>query len=110
MIIIFVFLVIVGMFMDATAAIYILVPVLFPVITSVGIDPIYFVVFLVITLSFGLITPPVGVCLYAASNVTGLRIEPIVKASIPWIMLIGALIIGLIFCPWIITGPVQMIF
>ena len=75
MLLIFVFLIIVGMFMDATAAIYILVPILLPAVVAVGIDPLFFIVFLIITLSFGLITPPVGVCLYAAENVTGLSIE-----------------------------------
>lgn len=54
----FVFLIIVGMFMDATAAIYILVPILLPVVKQLGVSPLFFVVFLVITLSFGLITPP----------------------------------------------------
>lgn len=73
----FVFLIIVGMFMDATAAIYILVPILLPVVKQLGVSPLFFVVFLVITLSFGLITPPVGVCLYAAENVTGLSLEKV---------------------------------
>ena len=61
----FVFLIIVGMFMDATAAIYILVPILLPVVKQLGVSPLFFVVFLVITLSFGLITPSrrcVSVC------------------------------------------------
>ena len=75
----FIFLIIVGMFMDATAAIYILVPILLPVVKQLGVSPLFFVVFLVITLSFGLITPPVGVCLYAAENVTGLSLEKVIK-------------------------------
>lgn len=110
MLILFVFLIFVGMFMDATAAIYILIPVLLPTITSLGIDPIYFIVFLVITLAFGLITPPVGVCLYAAVSVTGLKLETIIKSSIPWLILISVLIIGFIFFPQVITVPVQAFF
>lgn len=109
MLLIFVFLIIVGMFMDATAAIYILVPILLPAVVAVGIDPLFFIVFLIITLSFGLITPPVGVCLYAAENVTGLSIETIVKATMPWIILTTVIIIGLIFVPQIITGPVALL-
>ena len=66
MFILYAFLICVGMFMDATAAIFILVPILLPAVQAVGVSPLFFVVFLVITLSFGLITPPVGVCLYAA--------------------------------------------
>lgn len=110
MILIFLFLIFVGMFMDATAAIYILVPILLPAVVAVGVNPLFFIVFLVITLSFGLITPPVGVCLYAAENVTGLSIETIVKATVPWLILTVAIIMILIFCPQIITAPVAMIF
>lgn len=110
MLLIFVFLIIVGMFMDATAAIYILVPILLPAVVAVGIDPLFFIVFMIITLSFGLITPPVGVCLYAAENVTGLSIERIVKATVPWLILTTIIIIGLIFVPQVITVPVAFLF
>lgn len=110
MLLIFVFLIIVGMFMDATAAIYILVPILLPAVQAVGISPLFFIVFMIITLSFGLITPPVGVCLYAAENVTGLPIETIVKSTVPWLVLTTAIIIGLIFVPQIITGPISMLY
>lgn len=110
MFVLFIFLILVGMFMDATAAIYILVPILLPAVTSVGVSPLFFVVFLVITLAFGLVTPPVGVCLYAASNVTGLPLESIIKASVPWIILTAIIICMFIVFPQIITGPVGMLF
>lgn len=110
MLILFVFLILVGMFMDATAAIYILVPILLPAVTSVGVSPLFFIVFLVISLALGLITPPVGVCLYAASNVTGLSIESIIKASVPWIILTIAILILFIIFPNIILVPVSLIF
>ncbi len=60
LLVLYAFLIVVGMFMDATAAIFILVPILLPAVQAVGVSPLFFVVFLVITLSFGLITPPVG--------------------------------------------------
>ncbi|MDF2952440.1 MAG: transporter large permease [Anaerocolumna sp.] len=107
MFVIFAFLILVGMFMDATAAIYILVPILLPAVTSVGVSPLFFVVFLVITLAFGLVTPPVGVCLYAAANVTGMSLEEIIKASIPWIILTAVILCLFIIFPQIITGPVS---
>lgn len=110
MLILFLFLILVGMFMDATAAIYILVPILLPAVTSVGVSPLFFVVFLVITLALGLITPPVGVCLYAASNVTGMPIEDIIKASIPWLILTIVILILFIILPNIILTPVNLIF
>lgn len=110
MFILYAFLICVGMFMDATAAIFILVPILLPAVQAVGVSPLFFVVFLVITLSFGLITPPVGVCLYAAQNVTDLPLEKIIKASIPWIALIAIALCIFIIFPGIITTPVNLIF
>lgn len=107
LLILFVFLLIIGMFMDATAAIFVLVPVLLPTITELGIEPLFFVVFMVITLSFGLITPPVGVCLYAASNVTGLSIEEISKNTLPWMAVIVLMLSIFIVFPWLITEPVM---
>ena len=110
MFILYAFLICVGMFMDATAAIFILVPILLPAVQAVGVSPLFFVVFLVIILSFGLITPPVGVCLYAAQNVTDLPLEKIIKASIPWIALIAIALCIFIIFPGIITTPVKLIF
>ncbi len=110
MLVLYLFLIVVGMFMDATAAIFILVPILLPAVQAVGVSPLFFVVFLVITLSFGLITPPVGVCLYAAENVTGLPLEKIIKASVSWIFLIAISLVIFIIFPQIIETPVSWVF
>ncbi len=110
LLVLYAFLIVVGMFMDATAAIFILVPILLPAVQTVGVSPLFFVVFLVITLSFGLITPPVGVCLYAAENVTGLPLEKIIKASVPWILLIALSLVIFIIFPQIIEVPVSWVF
>ena len=110
MLIIFAFLIMVGMFMDATAAIYILVPILLPAVISVGVDPLFFVVILVIALAFGLITPPVGVCLYAAAEVSGLPIEKIVTASIPWLVISVVMIVAFIVFEDAVMLPVQWMF
>jgi len=107
MLIIYVFLVIVGMFMDATAAIYIVTPILLPTVKAVGIDPVYFIVFMVICLAFGLVTPPIGVCLFAAVNMTGLRLEEIIKSSIPWIIITAVTLIIFILIPELITVPLK---
>ena len=110
MLIIFAFLIMVGMFMDATAAIYILVPILLPAVISVGVDSLFFVVILVIALAFGLITPPVGVCLYAAAEVSGLPIEKIVTASIPWLVISVVMIVAFIVFEDAVMLPVQWMF
>lgn len=110
MLLIFVILIVIGMFMDATAAIYIFMPILLPTAVSVGVNPLFFVVFMVISLAFGLITPPVGVCLYAAENVMGISMEKITKSLIPWLLLTVACLIVLIMFPQIILGPISVIF
>lgn len=110
LLVLYAFLIVVGMFMDATAAIFILVPILLPAVSAVGVSPLFFTVFLVITLSFGLITPPVGVCLYAAQNVTDLPLESIIKASVPWIILIAVSLLVFILFPQLIEGPIQLIY
>lgn len=110
MFIVFVFLIFVGMFMDATAAIYILVPILLPAVSHIGVNPLFFVVILVISLALGLITPPVGVCLYAAAEVTGLTMERIVNASIPWLVVTIILICGFILFPNVIVSPVLWLY
>lgn len=107
LLLLFIFLLIVGMFMDATAAIFILVPILMPVVTAVGIDPMFFVIFMVMVLSFGLVTPPVGVALYAASNVTGLSIEKVSKSVAPWIIVTIIILLLFIIFPVLIIEPLK---
>jgi tripartite ATP-independent transporter DctM subunit len=106
MLLLFVFLIIVGMFMDATAAVFILVPILMPTVLTVGIDPVFFVIFLVVLLSIGLVTPPIGVCLYATCNITGLKIEELSKATLPWLAVTFAILLAFVFVPQIITIPI----
>lgn len=110
MLLIFLLLTVIGMFMDATAAIYIFMPILLPTATSVGVDPLFFVVFMVIALAFGLITPPVGVCLYAACNVSGLSMERVSKGLVPWLILLFAALLLFILFPQLITVPIGFIF
>ncbi|MCM3761975.1 TRAP transporter large permease [Alkalihalobacillus oceani] len=107
MLFLFIFLIVVGMFMDATAAIFILVPILMPTIHVVGIDPAFFVIFLVILLSFGLITPPIGVCLYAVCNITGLKLEEVTKGTLPWILITFAILLLFVLFPGMITEPLK---
>ncbi len=78
-----IFLLWVGTFMEALAAIVILTPILLPVVVKVGVDPIHFGVIMVVNLAIGFITPPVGVNLFVASSISKLRIEKIAKASLP---------------------------
>ena len=64
----------VGMFMETIAAIVILFPVLFPVLTSIGMDPIQAGIMMILNLIIGVITPPVGVCLFVAANIANISL------------------------------------
>jgi TRAP-type C4-dicarboxylate transport system permease large subunit len=56
-----------------------------PIAINLGIHPLHFALVMLVNLNIGLITPPVGVCIYAASAITGLSLEKISKAAIPFI-------------------------
>ena len=95
MIIVNLFLLIVGMFIDTISAIIILTPILLPVVTGVGIDPIHFGVILVTNLAIGFVTPPLGVNLFVATGIGKVPFETISKAMVPILlsMLVALLVI-----------------
>lgn len=76
----------VGMFMETLAAIVILFPVLLPVAVQVGMDPVHFSVMAVLNLVIGLITPPVGVCLFVASSIGKLSLAEGTRAILPFLL------------------------
>jgi len=84
LVIINLFLLLVGCFIDATPSLFILTPVLMPMVKQYGIDPIHFGVVMVLNLMIGLVTPPVGTVLYTLQRVTGLPLERLSVAMLPW--------------------------
>lgn len=109
LVLIFFFLIIVGMFMDAIAAMFILIPVLLPPAVSLGVDPIHFLVIMVITLTLGLVTPPVGVCLFAVAQVSKMSIEDVVKGSLAPMSILVAAILALVLFPSLTLWPIRML-
>ncbi|MDI6764789.1 MAG: TRAP transporter large permease [Thermodesulfobacteriota bacterium] len=81
-----IFLLFVGTFMETTASLIILTPILFPLAVKVGIDPIHFGLVMVLNLVIGLITPPLGVCLFIACSIAKITLEQIVKAILPFLI------------------------
>ncbi|MGP4059537.1 TRAP transporter large permease [Halobacillus sp. H74] len=75
----------VGTFMETIAALVILFPVLLPVATQIGMDPVHFGVLMVLNLMIGLSTPPVGVCLFVASSIGKVSIGKASKALLPFL-------------------------
>lgn len=78
-------LLVMGMFMDAITIMFISLPIFLPVVRELQWDPIWFGVFLMVTLAIGLFTPPVGINLFVAANITGLSLERIAAAALPFL-------------------------
>lgn len=79
-------LLVVGMFIEPTVSIIILVPILFPLIKSIGIHPIHFGLVMLINLTIGVATPPLGLVLFTACSVGKISLERLVKAIIPFLI------------------------
>jgi TRAP-type C4-dicarboxylate transport system permease large subunit len=75
-----------GMFMETTAILLIMVPVLFPLITSIGVDPVHFGLIIVINLLIGAVTPPFGMCLYIVTDIAKIPFGQVVKATVPFLI------------------------
>jgi C4-dicarboxylate transporter DctM subunit len=79
-------LLIIGTFMETTASLIILTPVLLPLMNKIGVDPLHFGVILVLNLVIGLTTPPVGVCLFIACAIGEIKLEQITRAILPFLL------------------------
>jgi C4-dicarboxylate transporter DctM subunit len=101
LIVVNVMLLIAGNFMEPSAIILIFVPVIFPIATQLGIDPIHLGVLLVVNMEIGMVTPPVGLNLFVASGITGMPLLSVVRASLPWLMILIAFLILVTYVPWI---------
>ena len=93
-----VFLLIVGMVMDTTPAILILTPILLPIVTAIGMDPIHFGVMMVVNLAIGFVTPPIGVNLFVASSLSDIPIMQIAGKAMP---MIGYFLVALLIITFI---------
>ena len=96
LLVIFIFLIIVGIFMEAIPAMFILIPVLMPPVAALGIDPIHFLIVAVMTLTLGLVTPPIGVCLFAAAQVAQMRVEDVIRGSLAPMSILTLAILALV--------------
>jgi hypothetical protein len=100
----------VGCFMETIAALLILFPVLLPVVTSVGVDPIQFGVMCVLNLVLGLTTPPVGVCLFVTSAIGKISLARASKAVMPFLLLNLGVLLLVSFCPPVTLTLVNLFF
>ncbi|AEB59427.1 TRAP dicarboxylate transporter subunit DctM [Ectopseudomonas mendocina] len=88
-----------GAFMEPSAIILILAPILFPIAMQLGIDPIHLGIIMVVNMEIGLITPPVGLNLFVTSAVTGMPLTAVIRAAMPWLMLLLSFLMIITYIP-----------
>jgi len=92
---------IIGMFIETSAAIIVLAPILAPVAQHFGIDPVHFGLVMVVNLALGMITPPFGVNLFAACTVARISLDRIVTHLVPFVLVILSCLMVITYVPWI---------
>ncbi len=97
------FLLIVGCFLEATAAIIVLTPVLLPIMVASGLDPLHMGVIIVLTMMIGLLTPPFGMVLFVLSRISGISLYRIVVAVLPFIVPLLIVTVLLLLVPPLVT-------
>ena len=90
---------IVGMFLDAGPAIIILGPILGPIFVELGVNSVHFAIIMAVNLTVGLLTPPMGLVLFVTSSVSGLRVETVARAAMPFLLVEVAVIFLLTYFP-----------
>ena len=93
------FLLVIGCFIETAAALIILVPVLTPLVTNLGIDPVHFGLVMVFALMVGLCTPPVGIVLYTISDIANIKFERVVSATLPFLIPLFIVLLLVTFFP-----------
>jgi C4-dicarboxylate transporter DctM subunit len=101
LIVINIFLLLVGMVMYTTPAILILSPILLPIVTAVGMNPIHFGVVMVVNLAIGFVTPPIGVNLFVASSLTDVPVMDIARKAMPMIIMFLVALLLITYIPQI---------
>src|SRR5690606_7411294 len=98
-----VLLIVFGLFMDPLPGVLILVPILSPIAHTLGIDPIHFAIVVIVNLTMGLVTPPVGALLFVISSVVRMRVSDLIKELPYFLFAYLAVILALTFVPWLST-------
>lgn len=108
LIVINIFLLVIGMFIEGNAATIVLVPLLVPIARAYGIDDIQFAFVFIVNMAIGSITPPLGTAMFVTCSVTGCKISEFLKASLPFFLLTGALLLLVSYVPFVTTGVVSL--
>jgi len=90
---------VIGMFIETSAAIIVLAPILAPVAQRFGIDPVHFGLIMVVNLALGMITPPFGVNLFAACTVARVSLDKIIRHLVPFVGVVLACLMVITYVP-----------
>jgi C4-dicarboxylate transporter DctM subunit len=110
LIVVNVLLLIAGMFMEPTGIILILAPILFPIATQLGIDPVHLGIIMVVNLEIGMVTPPIGLNLFVTAGITGMSITQTARAALPWTLVLLAFLVIVTYVPAITLWLPGMLF
>ena len=100
----------IGMFIETSAAIIVLAPILAPVAVHFGIDPVHFGLIMVVNLALGMITPPFGVNLFAACTVARISLDRMIKDLIPFVLVIVACLMVITYVPVLSLGLRDLVY
>jgi C4-dicarboxylate transporter, DctM subunit len=105
-----VMLLVAGAFMEPTGVILILAPILFPIASQLGIDPIHLGVIMVVNMEIGMVTPPVGLNLFVTAGVTKMSLMQVTRAALPWLSVLMVFLIIITYIPSITLALPNAIF
>ncbi|MCK2182879.1 TRAP transporter large permease [Halomonas getboli] len=105
-----VMLLVVGMFIETSAAILVLAPIFTPIAVQYGIDPVHFGLIIVVNLALGMFTPPLGVNLFAACAVARLSVDQLLPWLMRFVLVVLACLIAITYLPWISLGLVDLLY
>ncbi|MCI0509716.1 tripartite ATP-independent transporter DctM subunit [Chromohalobacter marismortui] len=95
---------IVGLFLEGIAAMLVLVPILYPIATSLGVDPTHFGIIVIFNLMIGLITPPMGLCLFVADSIAKVGLGRLSMRVLPLFLVELLVLLIITFVPVTVTG------
>lgn len=103
-------LLVIGMFIETSAAILVLAPILVPVAIYFGIDPVHFGLIMVVNLAIGMITPPLGVNLFAACTVAKISLDKIIGYLLPFVAVVFVCLMLITYIPFISLGLRDLVY
>jgi len=99
-----------GFFLDSASAIIVLAPLMKPIATQVGLDPVHFGIINLVNYSVGMITPPVGLNLFVAVTISQMSLVEVFKGCIPFLLIMLAGLMVITYVPWISLAIPSMLF